>query len=185
MQILTKISGKSKDYLPLLDMINQGVQVKADSVEKNLANDKLAAFLEQDIARTGLEKILFHYKQNKEKKIPFLPVDKLISEDEIDDIMQVLKEVLSSGRFTSGPYIPKFEKTLAAYLGKKYVIATSSGTDALMISLISAGVHPGDEVILPANSFAATENAVLAIGAIPVYADIDPDTYCLAPNEIE
>lgn len=56
MQILTKISGKSKDYLPLLDMINQGVQVKADSVEKNLANDKLAAFLEQDIARTGLEK---------------------------------------------------------------------------------------------------------------------------------
>lgn len=99
--------------------------------------------------------------------------------------MQVLKEVLSSGRFTSGPYIPKFEKTLAAYLGKKYVIATSSGTDALMISLISAGVHPGDEVILPANSFAATENAVLAIGAVPVYADIDPDTYCLAANEIE
>ena len=68
MQILTKISGKSKDYLPLLDMINQGVQVKADSVEKNLANDKLAAFLEQDIARTGLGKILFHYKQNKEKR---------------------------------------------------------------------------------------------------------------------
>lgn len=53
MQILTKISGKSKDYLPLLDMINQGVQVKADSVEKNLANDKLAAFLEQDIAQIG------------------------------------------------------------------------------------------------------------------------------------
>lgn len=68
MQILTKISGKSKDYLPLLDMINQGVQVKADSVDKNLANDKLAAFLEQDIARTGLEKILFHYKQNEEKR---------------------------------------------------------------------------------------------------------------------
>lgn len=67
MQILTKISGKSKDYLPLLDMINQGVQVKADSVEKHLANEKLVTFLEQDIERTGLEKILFHYKQNKEK----------------------------------------------------------------------------------------------------------------------
>lgn len=185
MQILTKISGKSKDYLPLLDMINQGVQVKADSVEKHLANEKLVTFLEQDIERTGLEKILLHYKQNKEKKIPFLPVDKLISEDEIDDIMLVLKEVLSSGRFTSGPYIPTFEKAIAEYLGKKYVIATSSGTDALMISLISAGVHPGDEVILPANSFAATENAVLAIGAVPVYADIDPETYCLSPSEIE
>ena len=68
MQILTKISGKSKDYLPLLDMINQGVQVKADSVEKHLANEKLVTFLEQDIERTGLEKILFHYKQNKEKR---------------------------------------------------------------------------------------------------------------------
>lgn len=56
MQILTKISGKSKDYLPLLDMINQGVQVKADSVEKHLANEKLVTFLEQDIERTGLEK---------------------------------------------------------------------------------------------------------------------------------
>ena len=54
-----------------------------------------------------------------------------------------------------------------------------------MISLISAGVHPGDEVILPANSFAATENAVLAIGAVPVYADIDPETYCLSSSEIE
>lgn len=56
MQILTKISGKSKDYLPLLDMINQGVQVKSDSVEKHLANEKLVTFLEQDIRRTGLEK---------------------------------------------------------------------------------------------------------------------------------
>lgn len=56
MQILTKISGKSKDYLPLLDMINQGVQVKSDSVEKHLANEKLVTFLEQDIGRTGLEK---------------------------------------------------------------------------------------------------------------------------------
>lgn len=56
MQILTKISGKSKDYLPLLDMINQGVQVKADSIEKHLANEKLVTFLEQDIERTGLEK---------------------------------------------------------------------------------------------------------------------------------
>lgn len=185
MQILTKISGKSKDYLPLLNMINQGVQGKSNLVEKNLANEKLMTFLEQDIERTGLEKILFHYKQNEEKKIPFLPVDKLISEDEIDDIMLVLKEVLHSGRFTSGPYIPLFEKTLAEYLGKKYVIATSSGTDALIISLIAAGVTPGDEVILPANSFAATENAVLAIGAVPVYADIDPETYCLAPSEIE
>lgn len=71
MQILTKISGKSKDYLPLLDMINQGVQVKSDSVEKHLANEKLVTFLEQDIGRTGLEKILFHYKQNKEKRYRF------------------------------------------------------------------------------------------------------------------
>lgn len=53
MQILTKISGKSKDYLPLLDMINQGVQVKADSVEKHLANEKLVTFLEQDIEQIG------------------------------------------------------------------------------------------------------------------------------------
>ncbi|MFX0112825.1 DegT/DnrJ/EryC1/StrS family aminotransferase, partial [Bacillus pumilus] len=80
---------------------------------------------EQDIWHAGLEKILFKDKQNKEKKIPFRPVEKLISEEEIDDIMQVLKEVLSSGRWTSGPDIPAVEKQLAEYLGKKYVIATA------------------------------------------------------------
>lgn len=71
MQILTKISGKSKDYLPLLDMINQGVQVKADSVEKHLANEKLVTFLEQDIERTGWKKFSSIINKIRKKRYRF------------------------------------------------------------------------------------------------------------------
>ncbi|MEC3605033.1 aminotransferase class I/II-fold pyridoxal phosphate-dependent enzyme, partial [Bacillus cereus] len=106
-----------------------------------------------------------------------MPVNRLISQSEIDGIIGTLKEVLPTGQFTSGSFSKKLEEVIGDYLNKKFVIATSSGTDALMVSLLSIGIQPGDEVIMPANSFAATENAVLAIGAKPVFVDIDHKSY--------
>ncbi|MEL1196143.1 aminotransferase class I/II-fold pyridoxal phosphate-dependent enzyme, partial [Staphylococcus epidermidis] len=85
----------------------------------------------------------------------------------------------------SGPYLEQFEKVLSSYLHKRYVIATSSGTDAIMIGLLALGLNPGDEVIMPANSFSATENAVLASGGVPIYVDINPQTFCIDPDKIE
>lgn len=79
----------------------------------------------------------------------------------------------------------KLEEVIGSYLNKNFVIATSSGTDALMVSLLSIGIQPGDEVIMPANSFAATENAVLAVGAKPIFVDIDQKSYCIDPSKIE
>ncbi|MBF7025316.1 DegT/DnrJ/EryC1/StrS family aminotransferase [Staphylococcus kloosii] len=119
------------------------------------------------------------YYSEKVNKVDFLPIDKLITSNEIEDILYELKHLLPTGEFTSGQYIKIFEEYLAEYLNIKHVIALSSGTAALSIGLLSLGIGQGDEVILPANSFAATENSVSAIGAIPIYADIKEDfTIC-------
>lgn len=113
------------------------------------------------------------------QKVEFMPVDRLIREDESERIIKALKNFLPTGKYTSGKYIYEFEQYLVEYLSINHVIALSSGTSALTIGLIALGVKNGDEVILPSNSFAATENAVLSIGAIPVYADVKDDfTIC-------
>ena len=78
-----------------------------------------------------------------------------------------------------------FEASFADFIGTKHAIATSSGTSALHLSLIALGIKPRDEVIVPALTFFATVEAVLHQGATPVFADLDPNTYCIDPNDIE
>jgi perosamine synthetase len=82
-------------------------------------------------------------------------------------------------------YIKKFESTFAEYVGTKYALSTSSCTGALHIALAALGVGPGDEVIVPDITWVATANAVLYVGATPVFADIDPDHWCLDPSSFE
>lgn len=101
-------------------------------------------------------------KNNKVSEVLLMPIDRLITNNEVEDIIKSLAKVLPTGKFTSDSYLEKFKDTLSIYLQKRYVIATSSGTDAFMISLLTLGLERGDEVIMPANSFSATENAVLA-----------------------
>src|SRR3954470_24681475 len=93
--------------------------------------------------------------------------------------------VLASGRYILGPEGEALEKELAAYLGAAHAVGCNSGTDALHLPLVAAGIGPGDEVVLPAFTFFATAEAVSYTGATPVFADIDADTFNLSPESLQ
>lgn len=101
-----------------------------------------------------------------------------------DDVAAVV-EVLRSDWLTTGPAVPAFEKALAETVGAAEAVAVSSGTAALHASYAALGIGPGDEVIVPAMTFAATSNAALYLGARPVFADVDADTLLLDPADAE
>lgn len=92
---------------------------------------------------------------------------------------------LSTWISSTGKYITLFEQNFAEYCGVKYGVATSNGTTALHLALTALGIGKGDEVIVPDITFAATINAVLYTGARPVIVDIEKDSWCIDPNEVE
>lgn len=99
---------------------------------------------------------------------------------------EALRNVLESGVWgVGGSKVPEFEQKFASYVGVEYGICVTSGTTALEIALRAADVGPGDEVIVPPYTFMATASAVLQIKAIPIFADIDKDTYNLDPDAME
>jgi len=97
-----------------------------------------------------------------------------------DEEIQAAVDVLKSGNYTSGPIVEKFEAEFASYIGTKYAIACNSGTAALHMVLLSLGIGPGDEIIVPAMSFFATMSSVMMTGAEPVFCDVGPfaNIYC-------
>jgi len=97
----------------------------------------------------------------------------------------VVTEVLRSGWITQGPRVSEFENKFAAYIGCSHAVAVSSCTTALQLAMIACGIGSGDEVICPSLSFIATANSITYTGATPVFGDIDPNTYNLAPETIE
>ncbi len=101
-----------------------------------------------------------------------------------DDIEEVVK-VLKSDWLTQGPKVFEFEKALAKYCRAKYAVAVSSGTAALHLAYLAAGLKNGDEVITTPNTFVATTNMLLAVGARPVFCDIRMDTYNIDEDKIE
>jgi len=114
-----------------------------------------------------------------EIKIPI--ASPIIGEEEIEEVVKVLR----SGFIAQGPKVAEFEEKFAEYIGTKYAVATSSGTTALHVALLSCGIKKGDEVITTSFSFAATGNSILYTGAKPVFIDIDPGTFNIDPNKIE
>lgn len=104
-----------------------------------------------------------------------------IGEQEIDAVVEVLR----SGQLSLGPRLPEFERVMAEYVGVPHAVAVSSGTAALHLALVGLGIGEGDEVITSSFSFIASANAILSVGAQPVFVDIDPDTLNFDPAAIE
>src|SRR5205823_13152261 len=105
-----------------------------------------------------------------------------------DDAERHVLEVLRSGkwgRLTGATKTRQFEERFASFIGSEFALAVSSGTAALEVTLVAAGVDIGDEVIVPPYTFMAGCTCVLLVGAVPVFVDIDPDTYNLNPALIE
>lgn len=102
-----------------------------------------------------------------------------------DEIQAAVNGVLESGKFILGPEVQLFEQEVANYLGVKHAIGVNSGTDALAIGMRAMGVVPGDEVITTPFSFFATAESISTIGAKPIFADIEADTFNIDPGKIE
>ncbi len=96
-----------------------------------------------------------------------------------------IQQVLDHGQYIMGPEVQELEQALQAYTGAKHCITVASGTDALLISLIALGVKAHDEVITTPFTFAATAEVIALLGAVPVFADIDPATCNISPKAIE
>src|SRR5271170_7839066 len=112
-------------------------------------------------------------------KIPLSGPD--ISEAEIASVSAVLR----TPRLSFGEQLVEFETVLARFVGSSHCVAVSSGTAALHLALLTAGLQTGDEVIVPSFTFIAVANAVRYVGAIPVFVDIDERTLNLAPGAVE
>jgi dTDP-4-amino-4,6-dideoxygalactose transaminase len=117
-------------------------------------------------------------------KIPLLDTKPDI-ESLWDELMEAIQGVLKSGRFIMGPNVKAFEDEVAAYLDVKHAIAVNSGTDALVLAAKAMGIGTGDEVITTAFTFFATTEAPSHFGAVPVFVDIDPQTFNLDVTQIE
>jgi perosamine synthetase len=97
-----------------------------------------------------------------------------LNQDDIDAVVEVLK----SGHLALGPKVVDFEKAMQDYCGVKHAIAVNSGTSGLHLIMLSLGIGPGDEVLVPSYTFVASVNAILYVGATPVFVDCDPEVFC-------
>ncbi len=102
-----------------------------------------------------------------------------------EEINSAIQDVLDSQAFILGPQVKEFEDLFASYCNTKHAIGVSSGTDALLLALKSLGIGNGDEVITTPFTFFATVESICNVGAIPVFADIDPESYNIKPSSIE
>ena len=116
--------------------------------------------------------------------VPFL--DLAAQSAEIaDEVLPVWQRLFESAGFIGGSEIAAFEREYAEYIGVEHVIGVSNGTDALELAYRAVGVGPGDEVIIPANTFIATAEAVSRIGAVPVFVDVDDEHLLIDPDAVE
>ena len=117
-------------------------------------------------------------------KVPFFDlVPQFVSLEK--EIQSALGEVFKTQQFILGPQVKALEQTISQYCETPHAIGVASGSDALLLSLMALGIEAGDEVLLPPFTFFATAGAVSRVGAIPVFVDIDPQTFNMDPSKIE
>jgi dTDP-4-amino-4,6-dideoxygalactose transaminase len=116
--------------------------------------------------------------------IPFLDLKEQYQQIK-PEIDAAISQVVDSAHFVLGPQVAAFEERFAAYCGVKYCVALNSGTSALHLALLAAGIGAGDEVITVSMTFVATAAAILYCGAKPVFVDVNPDTWTMDPKLIE
>ncbi len=100
------------------------------------------------------------------------------------EVVNAVESICRGGYWAKGPYVSEFEAGIESYLGVEHAVAVNSGTTALVAALEAHGVGPGDEVVVPSFTFIATANAVELVGATPVFADIERETYGLDPDSV-
>jgi dTDP-3-amino-3,4,6-trideoxy-alpha-D-glucose transaminase len=101
-----------------------------------------------------------------------------------EEIHAAVDGVLDSGRYILGPQVAAFEEEFARFCGAAHAVGVANGTDAITIALRAMGVGPGDEVVVPSFSFYASAEAIPPTGAVPVFCDIDPETYCVTAETV-
>ena len=101
-----------------------------------------------------------------------------------NDEREAVDRVLRSGMIAGGPEVEAFEREFSEHVAGRECVALNSGTSALHLGLLAAGIGPGDEVIVPSFTFAATANAVALTGATPVFVDIDSDSFCISTDAV-
>jgi len=117
------------------------------------------------------------------KGVPFLEL--ITPHIELEqELMDAVKGVLRSGVFVGGRVLEQFESEFAEFCGAKYCVGVSSGTDALRFALIAAGIGRGDVVVTVPNTFVATIEAILQVGATPAFVDIDPQTFNMSVDAL-
>jgi dTDP-4-amino-4,6-dideoxygalactose transaminase len=116
-------------------------------------------------------------------KVPLLDL-KLQYQTIKEEVMKVTEEIFESQYFILGPRVEALEKEIAEYCSSKHAVGVSSGTDALLISLMAADIGPEDKVITSTYTFFATAGSIARTGATPVFADIDPETYNISSKSI-
>ena len=117
-------------------------------------------------------------------KIPFIDLQSQYQsyKQEID---LAIHAVLDSSQYIMGPAVKELELNLAKYTGAKHAVACASGTDALLIALLAIGIKPGDEIITTPFTFISSSEVISQLGAVPVFVDIEEDTYNINANKIE
>lgn len=103
----------------------------------------------------------------------------------LQELLAAVERVAETGGFTGGPVVERFEDAFASYCQAPHAVGVASGTEALILALRALRLQPGDEVIVPANSFVATAEAVWLAGGRPRFADVDPDTQVMTPATLE